>query len=635
MLTAVLVVAGPAAAKRVPDEVMVRFRPGAAAEDVRRAAAGIGARVADEIPRLRVRLLKLPPGLDVDEAIDRLRRNPNVELAEPNQLFRRKGLPNDPRLNWQWGLEQIGATLAWGLTVTGAQGSPDVLIAVVDSGILSAHPDLAGKVVAGYDTITGGGNGDPDPGPGNGHGTFVASIAAAVSDNGIGMAGTAQRARLLAVKLYETGSWDASEFMIVKGVTWAVDHGAKVINMSLGSCFQLTATVVECGSPTVIGADAARDAWERGAVLVASAGNESTTQFSYPAAYPHVLGVAATNRADLPTVYTNYGGYIDVAAPGGESFLLCDPTDDIIGATSDPAEACPALGFSPSDFTTAAGTSMSAPFVAGLAAVLFGADPSRTNAEVAGLIRASADQPLGATGWNDLYGYGRINMYRALRSSAPGSLAALEVSAGITPARPQPGDAVTVVVGLRNSGTEPAGEPDAALEVSGGIDRVALEAAPAGSATTALGAGETRSWAWTFRAVSPGPVSFSAVASAVDGVTGRGLTARRDSAVVVAATRAAEGGALVPYPNPVAGDEFRLAVPLESDAAELTVFVHGAASMEPVYRATWHDLLRAEGGVVVRGVRGWAPGLYLVRARAKLAGGTTRDFAAVKVMVKR
>ncbi len=637
ILPALLLAAASAGwAKRAPDEVLVRFRPGTGEAAVQRTLHAFGGRQRDAIGRLGIRRVMLPPGLTVDRAIDILARDPAVAVVQPDVLLYPKALPNDPLLAYQWGLENIGAKLAWGMTVAGAQGSDGVIIGYLDSGIAAAHPDLAGKVLPGYDTILDIPNGEPDSGPGNDHGTFGASIAAAATDGGTGMAGVAWKAKLLPVKIYETGSTPVFEFMLMKGITWAVDHGAKVINMSLGSCnYDPVSGTIVCEPGSVLGAEVIEDAWRRGAVLVAAAGNESTTLVSYPAGYPYVLGVAATDPVDAPTVYTNAGSYIDVAAPGGAGSFPCDPTSDVLGATNDDLSACPALGFSPNDHMTGAGTSFSCPHVAGLAAVLFGQDPAPTNDQVAGRIRSTADQPAGATCWNVAYGYGRINMVAALSGTAPATAAALAVTLAAAPADVIAGQAVTIAVTVRNTGTGDAMELTPTIRFTRGDGLLVPVTPPGYVGAVVLAPGQTRVFTWTFSAAGAGAVAFTVRVSAADVLTGGSVSDSRSAGLDVHATHPAESALPMAYPDPVTGDVLKVALPLLADAVAADLRVYHAASHELVYEGRWGPVSRVEAGLTLHGVARWAPGMYLLRVTVTAAGGKTTTYDPVKIMVKR
>jgi serine protease len=193
-----------------------------------------------------------------------------------------------------------------------------------------------------------------------------------------------------------------------------------------------------------------RQVWELGVVLVAAAGNDGSGAVSFPAGYPHVLGVGATGPNDQVAFYSNWGPGVDVVAPGGGgSEFYCGFAVDILTATLPPASPCPGAPSTSMDpncacsydltptttlYVAEAGTSFSAPIVSGLAAVLLGVDPARTPDQVATLIEATADQPQGGRGWNQYYGYGRVNMYRALTNA----VTALPTNASLAWTYPNP-----------------------------------------------------------------------------------------------------------------------------------------------------------------------------------------------------
>lgn len=626
--------AAAADAGRIHDEIMVRFRPGLASESARGAIEGAGGRAKDRIDRMRIWLVKVPPGQSLEETAERLRRNPNVELVEPNMRLYRRALPSDPLLGLQWSLEQIKATLAWGMTVTGAQGSDAVAIAYIDDGVSHSHPDLAGKLLPGYNALDESTNDDADPGEYNDHGTFGAAVAAGMTDNGKGIAGVAWRAKIIPVKIfYPDGS--TSEFHQMKGLVWAVDNGARVVNMSLGSCTR-DGFRVDCGDGSEMGAEVARYAYlVKGAVVVAAAGNEWTDLRSYPAAYPHVIGVAATGWNGKAEAYTNYGDYIDVAAPGGSGAVSCDVAKDILSATSHPGNACPAFGTSPDHYATKAGTSFASPVVAGLAAVLFGQNPARTNDEVVAIIRGTADQ-LGAAPWNGIYGYGRVNMYRALTATATGQpAAALRVTVAVFPAAPRYGEDLSIVVTVRNEGSGTAKEIDIAMRANAGGDLLRSPSPSQDVSNLTLAPGESRTLDGAFLAVGGGTVDLTVWAVGRDEKTGAVARAETGLVFPIAGLVAPESSEPMPYPNPVTGREFNLALPLRADASEVTVWVYSAAALKIVYRGTWAEVSRAKGGVIIGRAGDWAPGMYLVRAEARLVSGETQRFPPVKVMVKR
>ncbi len=303
-----------------------------------------------------------------------------VELDAP---VRALGVPTgtDPYASSQWDLAKIQAPASWQRS-TGA----GVTVAVIDSGVDATHPDLAGQVLPGVDLVDGSGSDR------NGHGTHVAGTIAAVTGNGVGVAGFAPDAKILPVRvLGADGSGSMSA--VANGITWAADHGAQVINMSLGSSVQVGAVTT-----------AIAYARSKGIVVVAAAGNArgSGSPTSYPAADPGVLAVAATDSADRYSSFSNAGSYVDVAAPG-TGILSTLP---------------PALG----DYAAYNGTSMAAPHVAAVAAQIRAYAPGLGPDQVQQALERSAVD-LGAAGKDVDYGYGRIDAAAALAAATPGTSA--------------------------------------------------------------------------------------------------------------------------------------------------------------------------------------------------------------------
>jgi subtilisin family serine protease len=306
--------------------------------------------------------------------------------------------PNDPLLSRQWGLTQIKAAGAWSRGALGAGAT----IAIVDTGVDLNHPDLKDKLLPGVDRVS-----DETCTPGaqdlNGHGTHVAGIAAASTNNGIGVAGTAPSAKILPVRVLDsTGSGTGED--ISNGIKWAADHGAQVINLSLGNDVPLV---------DVTGIGPAVDyAWSHGAVIVAAAGNSTAPLCSYPAASTHAICVAATDSTGFPSFYSNFplrlDGGVAVRAPGGDGAGTCDNADIWStywpGASGDDAEACPPKGYEP-----LAGTSMATPFVSGIAAMLRGAGLS--NQQVVDCIKRTSSN---GGSYDPIWGYGIVNAEAAV-----------------------------------------------------------------------------------------------------------------------------------------------------------------------------------------------------------------------------
>jgi len=354
----------------VPGEVLVKFKSDAPPAGVRAALSAQDVRTVGEVPALGVQRLRVPEGREM-AIIAALRHHPLVEYAEPNYIIRAVLDPNDPFFAYQWSLTRIGAPQAWDVTT----GSSDLTITIVDSGIDLDHPDLSGKIIPGYDYL----NGDWDPDDDYGHGTHVAGIAAAWTNNGLGVAGVSWGARLMALKVLDAGG-SGTYADVASAVTYAANHGAKIINLSLGGDYD---------SQTLH--DAVIYAHNAGCVLAAATGNDGGSVVLYPAQYAEALAVAATGSTDQRAWFSNYGPEVDVAAPG-------------VGIYST------YLG---GGYTSMDGTSMAAPHVAGLAALIWSEYPGYTNDQVEGRIERTA-LDLGAAGWDRYYGYGRIDAQAAL-----------------------------------------------------------------------------------------------------------------------------------------------------------------------------------------------------------------------------
>ena len=410
----------------VPDRIVVKFKEGLSPASLVQVHAQLNAVVEKEIPQLGVQVLRVPTG-EVEVKIAAYKADPRVEYAEPDYIARPAHEPNDPSYGdgTQWGLQKILASQAWDLS----KGNSNVVIAVVDWGVDLDHPDLASEMwtkpgeipdngtdddgngyvddVYGWDFA----NDDNDPQDDYYHGTHVAGIAAAATDNGVGVAGVGFNSRIMAVKVGDGTTGQAAYSDIAHGIIYAADNGAKVINLSLGG--YAFSSYLE---------SAVNYAWNAGCVLVGAVGNDNSSSSFYPSAYANVIGVSATDQNDARWSSSNYGSYISVAAPGVSIYSTCWLNDD-------PAYA----------YWTLSGTSMAAPHVAGLAALLF-AHGSGSNAAVRSLIEGSADD-LGDAGWDQYYGYGRVNAFQALGGSAePTSTPTVEepTSTPMATATPEP-----------------------------------------------------------------------------------------------------------------------------------------------------------------------------------------------------
>jgi thermitase len=349
-----------------PGQVVVKYKDNASASAVKSARAKANGTVMEKNNKLGFEVVKVKGS--VEATIEKLKKDPNVEYAEPNYYLHASYTPNDPYFSTrQYGPQKIQAPQAWDIT----EGS-GAKIAIVDTGVQSNHPDLAGKVVGGWDFV----DNDSTPQDGNGHGTHCAGIAAAVTNNSTGIAGTAPKASILAVRVLNnsgSGTWTA----VANGITYAADQGADVISLSLGG------TVGNSGLQQAVDY-----AWSKGSVVVAAAGNAGTTAPNYPAYYSNAIAVASTDQNDNKSSFSTYGSWVDVAAPGS-SIYATYPT---------------------STYASLSGTSMATPHVAGVAGLL--ASQGRSASNIRAAIENTADK---ISGTGSYWAKGRVNAYKAVQ----------------------------------------------------------------------------------------------------------------------------------------------------------------------------------------------------------------------------
>jgi thermitase len=364
-----------------------------------------------------------------------------VEIAglsrynEPNMRFKTDFVPNDPYWSMQWGPQKIKADYAWNTTI----GNRSVLVAVIDTGIDWHHPDLdANYVPLGYDWV----NNDTDPMDDYGHGTHCAGIIAAVLNNSIGVAGLAQ-VRIMAEKgLDQYGS--GSEDDLANAIIHAVDKGANILSLSWGGY----------GESTLIN-EAVKYAYDHGALVIAAAGNDANECKHYPAAYEEVVAVTATNEGDNPASFTNFGDWVEVAAPGVNIYSTT-PTYHV--TLNDYGYAM--------NYDYLSGTSMACPQVAGVAALIWSQFQNMTRDQVRARLRYTADD-LGNLGFDEYYGYGRVNARRAVEQALPEHDVALLYWKA--PSVLKPFDTATINGTLLNFGTNNESNMTVQLLVNGSV----------------------------------------------------------------------------------------------------------------------------------------------------------------------
>jgi subtilisin family serine protease len=353
-----------------PRRVAVTFKPGTTRGRIRALISDAGGTLETAIPQINAYLVGVEPArraevlasLESSSAVASASKEPIAEAFDTT--------PNDTYWPQQESLRVAGFPKAWDVT----QGSSKVVVAVVDTGVDPNHPDLRGALVPGWDFV----NNDADPSDDHGHGTAVAGVIGARANNHAGGAGICWRCLVMPIKVLDSkGSGD--DTVIAAGIVWATDHGAQVINVSLGGP----------GSSVEL-ANALAYASAKGAIVIAAAGNAGDTTQFFPAADPHAISVAATTVADQRYSWSNFGSWVRLAAPG------CNITTILGGG-----------------YGTFCGTSSATPLVAGLVALELSAQPAATAREAEDAL-ARAAVPLPA-----FVQYGRIDAGRTLALLSP------------------------------------------------------------------------------------------------------------------------------------------------------------------------------------------------------------------------
>ncbi|MBI3079637.1 MAG: S8 family serine peptidase [Deltaproteobacteria bacterium] len=370
-------------ARYVRDELLVGYRHDITAVELQSLEAGMQLQAVKSFPELNLRLVRLPAGLDVDQALAQLAAHPDVHYAEPNYVLEPQATPNDPSFSLQWHLRNTGqtvngtagtsgadvsATTAWDSTT----GSSSVVVAVIDTGADLSHPDLSGNLGSGRDFVFG----TNTPTDTNGHGTSVAGIVAAVGNNGTGVSGVAWTAKIVPLR---AGVSVLSVDLTIEAINHAKNNGAHIVNISAG-----TTAFSQALKDAIDGAS--------GLLFVTAAGNDgkdNDVRPIYPASFDsaNIIAVAATDQNDNLASFSNFGATsVDVAAPGSNI-----TTTQLGGGVRQ--------SFS--------GTSAASPVVAGVAALVKARFPSKSVSELKSAILDNVDTKSSLSG--KLVTGGRVN----------------------------------------------------------------------------------------------------------------------------------------------------------------------------------------------------------------------------------
>jgi thermitase len=371
LASSLILVNGAYAVEFAKGKILVKPAPGLSEAKLEKILKTVNARSRGRLMGLDVHEVDVPAR--AEEAVARaLSRNPNIQFAEPDYLLEPVGTVNDPGYGSQWHLPKMQAPSAW------AYGDGNgVTVAILDTGVYANHVDLTGQVLSGWNTVSNSG----DTSDIHGHGTWVAGTVAATTNNAVGVASTAPGAKILPVRISDRTDGAAYSSDAAEGIRWAVDQGARVANLSYG--FGGNSTVSYAASYMM----------SMGGVVVVAAGNQSSDP-GY-AQDPYLFVAAATDSGDRKASYSNYGSFVDIAAPGSAIY-----TTSRSGG-----------------YSSVNGTSFASPNAAAVAALVMAANPGLSATDVLSIMEDSAAD-LGSAGWDPYFGHGRVDALAAVQLAA-------------------------------------------------------------------------------------------------------------------------------------------------------------------------------------------------------------------------
>ena len=360
-------------------ELLIKIKPGVSEKTIEKMLTSLGLEIRDKIPKINV-LIVSATQKTLNQIKSLTLQNPIIDHIEENMEIPLAEIPNDKYYKLQWHLQKIQTPDAWNIS----KGEPNIIIAVLDTGVDPNHPDLKDKLLEGYNAYDNSKNATGDLA----HGTAVAGTVAAITNNTLGISAIAWKNMILPIKVNPPGQGYTTFSLLAKGLVYAADKGAKVACISWQIFNGTTLT------------SAAKYFTDKGGLVIAAAGN--TGKYENYMDNPYILTVSATNKTDYITTWSSYGPYVDLSAPGAGIFTLLP-------------------GWQATSYDYAygywSGTSFSTPIVAGLAALIFSTNPKLTPKQVEQILKSTAVD-LGEPGYDIYYGWGRINASKALKMAA-------------------------------------------------------------------------------------------------------------------------------------------------------------------------------------------------------------------------
>jgi hypothetical protein len=355
----------------VKGRILVQPRAGLDATELDKVFKPHGGRSQRRIAGLNVHVVELPASASETAVVNSLKKHRHIKFAELDYLLKADITASDPYAPSEWHLNKMQVASAWDISLGNG-----VTVAILDTGVDATHPDLAGQLVPGWNMY----DNNADTTDVYGHGTMVAGVVGAASNNAIGVSSFAWQAKIMPVRISGTDGM-ASISTIANGLVWAADHGARIANISYAVS----------GYATV--QNSAQYMKNKGGVTVVSAGNSGTLDGS--AANDTMISVSATDSNDVKTSWSTYGPFVDVSAPGAGIWTTTRG----------------------GGYSAVSGTSFSSPATAGTVTLMMAANPKLGPVDLGNLLRSTAVD-LGAFGWDQYYGYGRVNTFAAVQAAA-------------------------------------------------------------------------------------------------------------------------------------------------------------------------------------------------------------------------
>jgi len=547
--------------------ILVQPRAGLASDKFDEIVRGKGGRSLGRIANLPVHKIAVPENAE-DAVVRALSKNPSIKFAEKDMLVAPdEFIPNDSKYTSEWHLPIIQAPEAWALS----QGD-GVVVAVLDTGVYGAHPDLSSKMLDGWNVVSN----DTDTSDIMGHGTAVAGFVGAASNNLIGVASVGFNAQIMPVRITNRSDGAAYYSDIAKGLNWAANNGAKIANISF--------VVVNSSSVST----AAQYMRNKGGVVVSGSGNSNVDLGS--ADNPYIIVAAATTSNDTKASFSNYGDYVDISAPGAGVL-----TTNRSGG-----------------YNSWSGTSFSSPITAGVAALVMSANPNLSPDQVEMVLESSADDLISGVDWHVYYGHGRVNAAAAVQMALN------------TPAEDSQAPVVTVFAPGKNALVKGSVSVEVSATDNTGVNEVSLYA---NGVLVATDITTPYQFSWDSTQEFDGLVTLSA--TAVDASLNEGVSS--DLTVEVQNTVLVEDvtAPTVVITNPVDGEAVKRTVSINVDAlddvqvAEIQLMIDGEVVNSDITNSisySWNT-------------RKVASGIHVISAIATDTSGNVSQLAVVSVTI--